>query len=160
VEYVYVFPQFKWAHGPIHKEKDNSKMFKDTSRGTLPSDYNQSEDNLAARIFSSYENCLTTVTQMWKRCQQICVNHNSTNTLTQQSHTHTHTYIYIYSSLSYMVIVTVCNECPHAIPHGSSYWQCEREASLLFNVRTNKLTYTKLRHFSHILIRIRGIIFH
>jgi len=29
---------------------------------TLPSDYNQSEDNLAARIFSSYENCFTAVT--------------------------------------------------------------------------------------------------
>jgi len=59
-----VFPQFKWAHGPIHKETENSKMFKDTFRGTVhsSSDYNRSEDTLAAPIFSSYENCFTTVT--------------------------------------------------------------------------------------------------
>jgi hypothetical protein len=39
VEYVHLFPQFKWAHGPIHKETENSKMFKGTSRGTMHSSF-------------------------------------------------------------------------------------------------------------------------
>jgi hypothetical protein len=39
VENVYAFPQFKWTHGPIHRETENSKMFKGTSRGTVHSSF-------------------------------------------------------------------------------------------------------------------------
>jgi len=76
---------------------------------TLLSDYNQSEDNFQQPGSSLL---MKTVFQQSHKCGNGVNNFVLITIPLTHSYAQSHTHTYIYSSLSCMVIVTGCNECP------------------------------------------------